>query len=177
MRALEKSAEVVVAKKPGNAGGAKDRRSRTGPMVDSSAGSQHLRQRGEGNPPRTRHGRPTGGARQAGRAEIKSQRRRKPERKALYEARRASGDSNRRILKTVRPVVWEGAGAQSPAPDPIQLLPNMAHVAAVGSLVGRVTVHAEGHGGGLLLNQDLSLGHRTVAGGAFDLGVHGVQSV
>ncbi len=33
---------------------------------------------------------------------------------------RASGDSNRRILKTVRPVVWEGAGAQSPAPDPIQ---------------------------------------------------------
>ena len=34
---------------------------------------------------------------------------------------RASGDSNRRILKTVRPVVWEGAGAQSPALDPIQL--------------------------------------------------------
>ncbi len=33
---------------------------------------------------------------------------------------RASGDSNRRILKTVRPVVWEGAGAQSPAPDPIR---------------------------------------------------------
>ena len=33
---------------------------------------------------------------------------------------RASGDSNRRILKTVRPVVWEGAGAQSPALDPIQ---------------------------------------------------------
>ena len=32
---------------------------------------------------------------------------------------RASSDSNRRILKTVRPVVWEGAGAQSPAPDPI----------------------------------------------------------
>ena len=32
---------------------------------------------------------------------------------------RASGDSNRRILKTVRPVVWEGAGAQSPALDPI----------------------------------------------------------
>ena len=71
----------------------------------------------------------------------------------------------------------EGAGAQSPAPDPIQLLPNMAHVAAVGGLVGRVAIHAEGHGGGLLLNQDLSLGHRTVAGGAFDLGVHGVQSV
>ena len=90
---------------------------------------------------------------------------------------RASGDSNRRILKTVRPVVWEGAGAQSPAPDPIQLLPNMTNVAAVGSLVGRVTVHAEGHGGGLLLNQDLSLGHRTVAGGTFDLGVHGVQRV
>ena len=51
----------------------------------------HLRQRGEGNPPRTRHGRPTGGARQAGRAEIKSQRRRKPERKALYEARKSLG--------------------------------------------------------------------------------------
>ena len=33
---------------------------------------------------------------------------------------RASGDSNRRILKTVRPVVWEGAGAQSPALDPIK---------------------------------------------------------
>ena len=33
---------------------------------------------------------------------------------------RTSGDSNRRILKTVRPVVWEGAGAQSPALDPIQ---------------------------------------------------------
>ncbi len=33
---------------------------------------------------------------------------------------RASSDSNRRILKTVRPVVWEGAGAQSPALDPIQ---------------------------------------------------------
>ena len=33
---------------------------------------------------------------------------------------RTSGDSNRRILKTVRSVVWEGAGAQSPAPDPIQ---------------------------------------------------------
>ena len=32
---------------------------------------------------------------------------------------RASGDSNRRILKTVRPVVWEGAGAQPPALDPI----------------------------------------------------------
>ena len=27
--------------------------------------------------------------------------------------------SNRRIRKTVRPVVWEGAGAQSPVPDPI----------------------------------------------------------
>jgi hypothetical protein len=28
-------------------------------------------------------------------------------------------DFNRRILKTVCPVVWEGAGAQSPVPDPI----------------------------------------------------------
>ena len=28
-------------------------------------------------------------------------------------------DSNRRILKTVRSVVWEGAGTQSPVPDPI----------------------------------------------------------
>ena len=27
--------------------------------------------------------------------------------------------SNRRIRKTVCPVVWEGAGAQSPVPDPI----------------------------------------------------------
>ncbi len=27
--------------------------------------------------------------------------------------------SNRRIRKTVRPVVWEGAGAQSPVPGPI----------------------------------------------------------
>ena len=88
---------------------------------------------------------------------------------------RASSDSNRRILKTVRPVVWEGAGAQSPALDPIQLLPNMTNVAAVGSLVGRVAIHAEGHGGGLLLNQYLPLGHRSVAGGAFNLGVHGVQ--
>ncbi len=26
---------------------------------------------------------------------------------------------NRRIRKTVRPVVWGGAGAQSPVPDPI----------------------------------------------------------
>ncbi|MGH6628140.1 MAG: hypothetical protein ACREB3_00230 [Burkholderiales bacterium] len=26
---------------------------------------------------------------------------------------------NRRMRKTARPVVWEGAGAQSPAPDPI----------------------------------------------------------
>jgi hypothetical protein len=28
--------------------------------------------------------------------------------------------SNRRILKTVCPVVWEGARAQSRAPDPIE---------------------------------------------------------
>ena len=27
---------------------------------------------------------------------------------------------NRRMRKTARTVVWEGAGAQSPAPDPIQ---------------------------------------------------------
>jgi hypothetical protein len=26
---------------------------------------------------------------------------------------------NRRMRKTARTVVWEGAGAQSPAPDPI----------------------------------------------------------
>ena len=26
---------------------------------------------------------------------------------------------NRRMRKTERPVVWEGVGAQSPAPDPI----------------------------------------------------------
>ena len=115
MRALEKSAEVVVAKKLGNAGGAKDRRSRTGPMVDSSAGSQLPPKTGRGEAPRTRHGRPTGGARQAGRAEIKSRKER-----PCTRLERASGDSNRRILKTVRPVVWEGAGAQSPALDPIQ---------------------------------------------------------
>ena len=30
-----------------------------------------------------------------------------------------AGGSNRRIRKTVRPVVWEGAGAQSPSRDPI----------------------------------------------------------
>jgi len=30
--------------------------------------------------------------------------------------------SNRRIGKTARPVVWEGAGAQSPAPDPIVIV-------------------------------------------------------
>ena len=35
MRALEKSAEVIVAKKPGNAGGVKDRRSRPDRIVDS----------------------------------------------------------------------------------------------------------------------------------------------
>ena len=29
---------------------------------------------------------------------------------------------NRRMRKTARPVVWEGAGAQSPAPDPINPL-------------------------------------------------------
>jgi hypothetical protein len=33
--------------------------------------------------------------------------------------RKNSGESNRRMRKTARPVVWEGAGAQSPAPDPI----------------------------------------------------------
>jgi hypothetical protein len=27
---------------------------------------------------------------------------------------------NRRMRKTARPVVWEGAGAKSPSPDPIQ---------------------------------------------------------
>ena len=43
---------------------------------------------------------------------------------------RASGDSNRRILKTVRPVVWEGAGAQSPALDPIPPLIGDKKVAA-----------------------------------------------
>ena len=32
--------------------------------------------------------------------------------------------SNRRIRKTVRPVVWEGAGAQSPVPDPIPTQPS-----------------------------------------------------
>ena len=30
-----------------------------------------------------------------------------------------SRDANRRMRKTARPVVWEGAGAQSSAPDPI----------------------------------------------------------
>ncbi len=39
-------------------------------------------------------------------------------RPAGLAARLAAG-SNRRIRKTVRPVVWEGAGAQSPIPDPI----------------------------------------------------------
>jgi hypothetical protein len=29
---------------------------------------------------------------------------------------------NRRMRKTARTVVWEGAGAQSPAPDPITTL-------------------------------------------------------
>ena len=34
-------------------------------------------------------------------------------------AARVAAGSNRRIRKTVRPVVWEGAGAQSPVPGPI----------------------------------------------------------
>ena len=33
-------------------------------------------------------------------------------------------DFNRRIPKTVRPVVWEGAGAQSPVLDPIAKTPS-----------------------------------------------------
>ena len=33
--------------------------------------------------------------------------------------------SNRRIRKTVCPVVWEGAGAQSPSPDPINPHPTV----------------------------------------------------
>ena len=32
---------------------------------------------------------------------------------------------NRRMRKTARPVVWEGAGAQSPAPDPIGAVTNL----------------------------------------------------
>lgn len=36
--------------------------------------------------------------------------------------RKTSGRTNRRMRKTARPVVWEGAGAQSPAPDPIRVL-------------------------------------------------------
>ena len=120
MRALEKSAEVVVAKKPGNAGGAKDRRSRTGPMVDSSAGSQLPPETGRGEPssgpgmegPRVEPGKPEGR-----RSSLSGGGNRKE--RPCTRLERASGDSNRRILKTVRPVVWEGAGAQSPALDPI----------------------------------------------------------
>ena len=34
----------------------------------------------------------------------------------------AAADFNRRMRKTARPVGWEGAGAQSPAPDPFKCL-------------------------------------------------------
>ena len=34
--------------------------------------------------------------------------------------RKEAAAFNRRMRKTARPVVWEGAGAQSPVPDPIQ---------------------------------------------------------
>ena len=37
--------------------------------------------------------------------------------------RRNAAGFNRRMRKTARPVVWEGAGAQSPAPDPIGRFP------------------------------------------------------
>jgi len=39
---------------------------------------------------------------------------------------------NRRMRKTARTVVWEGAGVQSPALDPI-VLANLADISAVGS--------------------------------------------
>ena len=107
VRAFEKP-EVIVAKKPDNAGGAKDRRSRTGPMVDSSAGSQLPPETGRGEAPRTRHGRPFRRSSPSGGENRKE--------RPFTRLERASSDSNRRILKTVRPVVWEGAGAQSPAP-------------------------------------------------------------
>ena len=120
MRALEKSAEVVVAKKPGNAGGAKDRRSRTGPMVDSSAGSQLPPKAGRGeassDPAWKAHGWSPASRKGGDQVSAAAETGKKGPGTRLE---RASGDSNRRILKTVRPVVWEGAGAQSPAPDPI----------------------------------------------------------
>ena len=62
-----------------------------------------------------RHGRPKGGTRQAGRGvEQVWTLWRTPDRKGTCKY-----DFNRRILKTVSPVVWEGAGAQSPVLDPI----------------------------------------------------------
>lgn len=42
-------------------------------------------------------------------------------------------DSNRRILKTARPVVWEDAGAHPPVPDPIGFPRFQRHRDAVGS--------------------------------------------
>ena len=39
---------------------------------------------------------------------------------------------NRRMRKTARTVVWEGAGAQSPAPDPIPLGQNALTSAVTG---------------------------------------------
>ena len=51
MRAFEKSAKVIVAKKPGNAGGAKDRRSRTDLMEDSSIGASRTPRTGPGGNP------------------------------------------------------------------------------------------------------------------------------
>ena len=35
---------------------------------------------------------------------------------------------NRRMRQTARPVVWEGAGAQSPVPDPIKNQPKSSAV-------------------------------------------------
>jgi hypothetical protein len=40
---------------------------------------------------------------------------------------------NRRMRKTARTVVWEGAGAQSPAPDPI-----VRHQSAQGQHPGKI---------------------------------------
>ena len=101
MRAFEKSAEVIVAKKPDNAGGAKDEGVGLA-LWWSQRDRNYLRKRGGGRPlgpgmegPRVEPGKPSspGGG----------------NRKERPCTRLPRSDSNRRILKTVRPVVWEGA--------------------------------------------------------------------
>ena len=123
MRAFEKSAEVIVAKKPDNAGGAKDRRTEGVGLAlwwTRQRDRNYLRKRGGGRPlgpgmegPRVEPVKPEGRRSSLSGGENRKER-------PCTRLERASSDSNRRILKTVRPVVWEGAGAQSPALDPIQ---------------------------------------------------------